>query len=70
LQELLSRSGNFHLAFRACEKLDAEIGFQRRDLLAERRLRYMQALRGPTEMQFLGDGDEVAQLAAIEVIHM
>lgn len=40
------------------EQLDAQIPLEQLDLLAERRLRDVQPLGGPPEVQFLGDGDE------------
>jgi hypothetical protein len=39
------------------------VGFERLDRLAQRRLADVQALGGAREVQLLGDGDEVAQVA-------
>jgi hypothetical protein len=47
----------------ADEQLDAQRGLERLDALAERRLRDVQARGGAAEVQLLGDGDEVAQVA-------
>ena len=38
------------------------------DLLAERRLGHVQALRRAAEVQFLGDGDEVAKVSELHVL--
>jgi hypothetical protein len=47
----------------ALEQLDAELALECPDSLAERRLRHVQALGRPAEVQLLGDGDEVRQMA-------
>ena len=41
---------------------DAELGLQRPDLLAERRLLHAKPLRGAGDVPFLGDGEEVAEM--------
>ena len=46
----------------ADEELGAKLTFEIADLLRERRSSKVKALGGATEMQFLGDGDEVGQL--------
>ena len=48
---------------RAGEQRAAQLLLQRADLLAERRLGDVQARGGAAEVQLLGDGDEVTQLA-------
>ena len=45
---------------RAVEQRDAQLLLELPDLLAERRLRDVQARRGPAEVQLLGDRHEVA----------
>jgi hypothetical protein len=47
----------------ADEKLSPELTFEVADLLRQRRSRNVKPLRGPTEMQFLGNRDKVAQLS-------
>ena len=47
------------------EQRRAQLVLDRLDLLAERRLAHVQAARGPAEVELLGDGDEVAQLADV-----
>jgi hypothetical protein len=49
------------------EELDAELPLELADLLAERRLRDLEALRRAAEVQLLGDGDEVAQPPEVEL---
>jgi len=52
----------------ADEKLSAELTLETADLLRQRRSRNEKPLRGPTEMQFLGNRDEVAQLSEFNAI--
>src|SRR5262249_10327707 len=52
-------------AVRAIEQADAELVLERADLLAERRLRHVQAGGRAREVQLLGDGDEVAEVAEL-----
>ncbi|OMC35157.1 hypothetical protein A5742_12730 [Mycolicibacterium fortuitum] len=54
--------GQRHRAPVAIEQLHLEIAFQRLDLLGQRRTGDTQPLCRAAEVQFLGDGDEVAQL--------
>jgi hypothetical protein len=49
----------------ADEELGAELTLETADLLGERRSRQVKPLRGPAEMELLGDGDEVAQLTEL-----
>jgi len=51
------------------EQLRFQLVFQRPDLAGQHRLRDVQGLGGPAEMQVLRDGDEIAQLAEVEVSH-
>ncbi|GAB3921921.1 hypothetical protein GCM10029976_009650 [Kribbella albertanoniae] len=44
------------------EQHDAELGLQRLDGLAQRRLRDAELHRRTTEMQMVGDGDSSAQM--------
>ena len=50
------------------EKLSPELTFEIADLLRQRRSRNVKPIRGPTEMQFLGNRDEVAQLSEFHAI--
>jgi hypothetical protein len=52
-----------HPAGGSREELNSEFLFQRPNLAAERRLRYVQASRSLGKVQQFGDRDEVAQLA-------
>ena len=51
------------------EQLDAETFFQRADRARQRRLRDVQRGRRAAEMQPLGNGDKMAQLAQVRCIH-
>ena len=48
--------------------MSPELTFEVADLLRQRRSRNVKPLRGPTEMQFLGNRDEVAQLSEFHAI--
>jgi len=48
------------------EELDADLALQLTDLLTERRLSGFEPLRGPAEIQLLGDGDEVPEMAQFD----
>ena len=62
-QEGLAGRGQLHAAAGALEQPHPELGLQRGDLLAERRLGDVQPGGGAPEVQLLGDGDEIAKLA-------
>jgi hypothetical protein len=51
----------------AIEESDFEVTLQSLDLLGERRTGDVQPVSGPAEVQLLGDGDEVAQLAQLHL---
>jgi hypothetical protein len=50
------------------EELGPKLTFEIADLLRERRSSKVKPLCGPTEMQFLGDGDEVGQLSELHAV--
>jgi len=52
----------------ADEELGPELTFEIADLLRERRSSEVKPLGGPTEMQFLGNGDEVGQLPEFHAV--
>lgn len=52
----------------ADEELGPKLTFEIADLLRKRRSRKVKPLCGPTEMQFLGDGDEVGQLPEFHAV--
>jgi hypothetical protein len=52
-----------HAARVALEQLETEFLFQVGHPSGQRRLGHPQALRGAPEMKFLGDGEEVPQVA-------
>src|ERR1700722_11258788 len=51
------------------EQLRFQLFFQRPDLAGQYRLRDVQGLRGPAEVQLLRDSDEIAELAEVDVSH-
>lgn len=51
------------------EKPDAEPVLQPADRARQRRLRDPEPVGGTSEVQFLGDGDEVPEFAGLEVVH-
>ncbi len=57
--------GQLDLALVAQQQRRADLLLELADLLAQRRLGHVQALRGTAEVQLLGDGDEVAQVAEL-----
>jgi hypothetical protein len=65
VEERMPRGGELDAAVRAMEQVDAELAFELSDLLAERRLRHVQARRGAAEVQLLRDGQEVAEVAEL-----
>ena len=52
----------------ADEELGPKLTFEITDLLRERRSSKVKPLCGPTEMQFLGNGDEVGQLPEFHAV--
>jgi hypothetical protein len=52
----------------ADQKLRPELALEVADLLRQRRSRNVKPLRGPTEMQLLGNRNEVAQLAELHAV--
>jgi hypothetical protein len=46
----------------AFEEIDAQFALQSTDLLAQRRLGRVKGTRGPTEVQMIGNGDEVPEV--------
>ena len=67
VEEQRTRLRQAHGALVALEQLRAQFRFQRLDLLAQRRLADVQALGRAREVQFLGDGDKVTQVAQFHV---
>ena len=59
-QQLPAVRGELDLARAAIEELDVELLLEPADLLAERRRRDAQSLRGATEVQLLGEHAEIA----------
>ena len=57
--------GQLDLALVAQQQRRADLLLELADLLAQRRLGHVQALRRAAEVQLLGDGDEVAQVAEL-----
>ncbi|MNT26254.1 hypothetical protein D3C72_1618150 [compost metagenome] len=66
LQKSSARRRQCHAAVGAFKQRRADFAFQPADGLAERRLRHMQALGGPIEMQRFRDGDKLPQQARFD----
>jgi hypothetical protein len=62
-EQRLSRLGQFDPSWLAAEQLHLKLGFERPDLLAQRRLLDTQSRRRTRYMALLGDRDEVAEMA-------
>ena len=61
-QELAAGGRQFDVSAVADEELGPELSFEIEDLLRQRRSSKVKPLCGSTEVQFLGNGDEVGQL--------
>ena len=66
-QEHLAGRGEANLATGAFQQGDAHPAFEQADRAGQRRLRDTEPVGGPSEMQFLGDRDEVAQFPSLDV---
>jgi hypothetical protein len=51
----------------ACEQAKSMLYFEVGNLFAERRLGYVQSVRGPREVQLFGQDDDCLQMADFEV---
>ena len=54
--------GEFHNPLVASEQVKSMLCFEVSNLFAERRLRYMQSVRGPSEVQFFSQGNDCKQV--------
>jgi hypothetical protein len=68
-QQELAVLGEPHLARGALEQPRAEPGLELADLARERLLGEQETLRRPREVELLGDRDEGAQQARVEIHH-
>src|SRR5712692_2217361 len=66
-KQCLARLGQLDAARLAPEQLDLELGFERPDLLTQRRLLDAEAPRSAGDMALLGDRNEVAKMAQIHM---
>jgi hypothetical protein len=64
-QQALPRGGQRDAAGRALEEVDAELGLELADRLAQRRRGHVQPVGRAREAQLLGDRDEVAQVTQL-----
>src|SRR6476659_6442888 len=67
IEENPPRFGQFDPARLAAKQLHIELGFDRLDPLAKRRLLHAEPLRGPRDVPFFGDGDEVPEMSQLHV---
>jgi hypothetical protein len=67
VQELAAGFGQLNSAARPDEELDAQLLLELPDLTAQGRLGKIQLRRRPAEVHFLGDGNEVAEPAKVQV---
>ena len=65
-EKSLAIAGQANALLAALEQRQAQALFELGDLPAQRRLGNMQAFRCTADVLFLGDGDEVAQLANVD----
>ena len=70
IEEPLAGRGQLDLALVAQQQRRADLLLELADLLAQRRLRHVQALGRAAEVQLLGDDDEVAQVAELHGVMM
>lgn len=70
VEQHLTGGGQPHLPGGALQQAYPEPGLHLSDRLRQRGLRHPQALRGPAEVQFLGDRDEVPQLPHLQLTHI
>src|SRR5262249_59644917 len=54
----------------ATKELRAELALDRLNALAQRRLLHTQPFRGPRDVPFLGDGNEISQVPEIHIIYL
>jgi hypothetical protein len=64
-QEPMARGGQHDARARPLEERDADFLLELTNMPTQGRLRDMQSLRSPCEVQLLGDGDEGAQMAEV-----
>src|SRR5262245_36554265 len=65
IKENLPRFSQLDPARLAAKELNVELGFDGLDPLAKRRLLYAEPLRGPHDVPFFGDGDEVPEMSQL-----
>ena len=63
----LAGRGQQHLARGAVQQLQAQLGFQRADALADRRLRQADGIARAGKATFVGDGEQHLQLAQADI---
>ena len=69
VEQHLTRTGQGDAAAVAFEQGDAEAPFELLNRPGQRRLSHAEALGRPAEVQLLGDGDEVPELAGLQRVH-
>jgi hypothetical protein len=63
-----ARGRQRHLVVFAGEHREAELLFQLLNLPAQRRLRHVETFSRAAEMQFLGDGHEIAKMSQLHIV--
>ena len=66
VEQRLAGDGQLHAVGRAAQQLAAQQLLERPDLPAQRRLGDVEPLRGPAEVELLGDRDESAQVPELD----
>jgi hypothetical protein len=69
VEQHLTRAGQRDTAAVALQQGDAKAPLELLDRPGQWRLGDAEALGGPAEVQFLGDGDEVSELAGLQRVH-
>ena len=68
VEESASGIGQLDAARPAAKQLYIQLPFDRLDLLAERRLLHSESFRGPCDVTFFRDGDEIPEVPQFHVI--
>ena len=70
LEKCAARIGELDAARLALEQLHTELFLERADLLAQRRLLNAEACRGPRDMAFFSNGDEIPEVTQLHMPYL